>query len=82
MSSVYRLIGSIENLIINPLIELLFAAGLVFFLWGLAQFIMNADSDEGRTKGKQHMIWGIIGMFIMVGAYAIINILSNTLSTL
>ncbi|MBT3282608.1 hypothetical protein HON59_00465 [bacterium] len=82
MSSVYRLIDSIEFLIINPLIGLLFAAGLVFFLWGLAQFIMNADSEEGRTKGKQHMVWGIVGMFIMVGAYAIINILSNTLNTI
>lgn len=81
MSSVYRLIDSIEFLIINPLIGLLFAAGLVFFLWGLAQFIMNADSEEGRTTGKQHMIWGIVGMFIMVGAYAIINILGNTLNT-
>ena len=82
MSSVYRLIDSIEFLIINPLIGLLFAAGLVFFLWGLAQFIMNADSEEGRTKGKQHMVWGIVGMFIMVGAYAIINILSNTLNAI
>jgi hypothetical protein len=82
MSSVYRLIDSIEFLIIIPLIKLLFAAGLVFFFWGLAQFIMNADSDEGRTKGKQHMIWGIVGMFIMIGAYAIINILTNTLSTI
>ena len=82
MSLVYRLIDSIEFLIINQLIGLLFAAGLVFFLWGLAQFIMNADSEEGRTKGKQHMVWGIVGMFIMVGAYAIINILSNTLNTI
>jgi vacuolar-type H+-ATPase subunit I/STV1 len=80
MSSVYRLIASIENLIINPFIGLLFAVALIMFLWGLAQFIINAGSEEGRTTGKKHMIWGIVGMFIMVGAYAIVNILSNTLS--
>lgn len=79
MSSIYRLIDSIEVLIINPLIGLLFALGLVVFLWGLFQFIINSDNEDGRTTGKRHMIWGIVGMFIMVGAYAIINILGNTL---
>lgn len=79
MSSIYRLIDSIEVLIINPLIGLLFALGLVVFLWGLVQFIINSDNEDGRTTGKRHMIWGIVGMFIMVGAYAIINILGNTL---
>ena len=82
MSTVYRLIASIEALIINPIIGLLFALGLVFFLWGLAQFIMNAGSEEDRTTGKKHMIWGIVGMFIMAGAYAIMNIITNTLSVI
>jgi hypothetical protein len=82
MSSVYRLIDSIQVLILNPLIGLLFALALVMFLWGLAQFIISSDSEEGRSTGKRHMIWGIVGMFIMVGAYAIVNILSNTLNTI
>ena len=82
MSSVYKLIDSIQFLVINPLIGLLFALAFLMFLWGLAQFIINSDNEEGRTTGKTHMIWGIVGMFIMVGAYAIINILSNTLNTI
>ncbi len=82
MSSIYRLIDSIQVLILNPLIGLLFAIALVVFLWGLAQFIINSDNEEVRSAGKRHMIWGIVGMFIMVGAYAIVNILSNTLSTI
>ena len=82
MSSIYRLIDSIQVLILNPLIGLLFAIALVVFLWGLAQFIINSDNEEVRSAGKRHMIWGIVGMFIMVGAYAIVNILSNTLNTI
>jgi hypothetical protein len=82
MSTAYKLIDSIEGLIINPLIGLLFALALVMFLWGLAQSIISSDSEEARTKGKKHMVCGIVGMFIMVGAYAIVNILGNTLSTI
>ena len=52
MSTVYRLIASIEALIINPIIGLLFALGLVFFLWGLAQFIMNVLEKEFFSKNK------------------------------
>lgn len=72
------MLAKIQILIINPLIGLLFALALMFFLWGLMQFILNANNEEGRTAGKKHMIWGIAGMFIMVSAYAIIDILRNT----
>lgn len=72
------MLAKIQILIINPLIGLLFALALMFFLWGLMQFILNANNEEGRTAGKNHMIWGIVGMFIMVSAYAIIDILRNT----
>lgn len=78
MSSVTELVRKIELLIIDPLIGVLFATALLLFFWGGAQFIMNAESEEGRSIGKKHMIWGIIGMLIMVGAYGILRILGGT----
>jgi len=78
MSSVTELIGRIEFYIINPLIGVLFAAALLLFFWGGAQFIMNAGSEEGRSVGKKHMIWGIIGLLIMIGVYGILGILGGT----
>lgn len=64
--------------IINPFIFLLFAIGFLVFLWGIMQFIWKADSEDGRKTGRDHMIWGIIGMFIMVAAWGIIRIITNT----
>lgn len=78
MSSVTELMRKIELLIINPLVGVLFGAALLLFFWGGAQFIMNADSEEGRSTGKKHMVWGIIGMLIMVGAKGILAILGGT----
>src|SRR4051812_25601670 len=65
--------------ILNPLIELAFIVALVVFLFGVMEFIRGAANEEKRTKGKQHMLWGIIGLFIMMGVFGIITILTDTL---
>lgn len=64
--------------IVNPIIALLFAVALLVFLWGVFQYIKGSDNPEQRKTGTQHIIWGLIGLSIMVSAYAIINIALNT----
>ena len=73
-----RLVDNIQTFIVFPIILLLFAAGFLYFLWGMAMFIWKADSDTGRSEGIQHMLWGVIGMFIMVAAWGIINMIKGT----
>ncbi|MFA5750849.1 MAG: hypothetical protein WC898_00995 [Candidatus Paceibacterota bacterium] len=71
-------LANIGRLIINPLIVLLFALAVAFFLYGVFQFIVNAENEEKRTEGKSHMLWGIIGLVIMIGVWAILNVVLNT----
>ncbi|HZS42759.1 MAG TPA: hypothetical protein VFA52_00890 [Candidatus Paceibacterota bacterium] len=78
MDPIDNLLQRIDEVIVNPLIYLLFAIALVVFLWGVVQFIINSDNEAGRTKGRQHILWGLIGMFIMVSAYGIINVIVHT----
>ena len=70
---------NVDNMIINPLIIFLFALALVYFLYGLIEFIANGANDEKKTTGKSHMIWGIIGLTIMMGVWAILGMVLNTL---
>ena len=67
------LIAKIKTVIVNPIIGLLFALALMFFLWGIVEFIWVAGGEEGRKKGARHILWGLIGMFIMVSVFGIIN---------
>ncbi len=67
-------LAKIADVIINPLIRLLFAAALVLFFWGVLQFIRGAGDEKSRETGKEHMIWGIVGMAIMVSVFAIISL--------
>jgi len=68
-----KFIGKISTEILNPLIILMFTLATVYFIYGVAQYIWNPDSDEAREKGRQSMMYGIIGMFIMVAVFSIIR---------
>lgn len=72
------LLGKVVTNIVNPTIALLFAVALLVFLWGLFEFISHTDDEGGREKGKQNIMWGLVGMAIMVSAFGIIGIILNT----
>ena len=73
------LLQKIINNVVNPVIYLLMALAVVYFVWGVMVFIKSADDATERQKGYNHMIWGIVGIFIMVSAKGIINLILNTL---
>ncbi len=72
------LLKKIELHILFPLMSLMMTvAGLVFF-WGAYQYVLHADEDAGRETGKTHMLYGIIGLLIMISAFTILKIATNT----
>ncbi len=82
MEPILALMGAINRVIINPLLALMFAAGLLVFVWGLITYLykLNVEGDQDK-EAKSHMFWGIVGMFIMVAAYAIIKLIASTIGT-
>ena len=75
-----QFISNVDKYIINPLILLLFALAVVYFLYGIFEFLSNQENEEKKTKGKTHMIWGVIGITIMMSVFTIMNIILNTLN--
>jgi len=77
-ASVDSFVSNVNELIINPIIILLFALAVAFFLYGVFEFISNQENEEKKTTGKSHMIWGIIGIVIMMGVFSILNMIMDT----
>ena len=65
------------NTAIRPAIIFLFLLATTVFIWGLIEFIANAESEEARTRGKRNIVYGIIGMTIMLATGAILVLLDN-----
>lgn len=79
-SGVDEFIGRVNDVIINPLIILLFAIAFMLFFAGMLRFFFQRDqSGEEAKKGRQHMLWGIVGMFIMMSVFGIMAAIKNTL---
>ncbi len=68
----------LNNAILFPLIALLSAVAFLYFLWGCAQYIMNAANDSAREEGKKHITFGLIGLVVMLSAYTILTFAVNT----
>lgn len=66
--------------IVEPALLFLFFLAFVYFAWGVFKLIQNAASPEERVIGQKHIMWSVVGMFIMIGAYGIIRLIANTLN--
>lgn len=63
--------------ILESIIPVLVALGIVYFVWGVVQYVI-ADGEEAKTKGKDRMIYGVIGFAVIVGLWGLVNIVVNT----
>ncbi|MCA9351378.1 hypothetical protein KC929_01190 [Patescibacteria group bacterium] len=72
-------IGRVNQHVVNPLIVVLFSVALVLFIVGLYKFFSGKDNADALKTGKQHMLWGIIGMAIMVSVFGIMNFITGSL---
>ena len=72
------LVNKFNDIILYPLITLLLAIAFLVFVWGAFQYVLNADSDEARSTGRKHMLYGVIGMLVMLSAWSILIIATAT----
>ena len=55
------------------LIPIAFSAGLLFFIWRGAMYILHSGSEEAKSEGRRVLLWGVIALFIMASFYGIIR---------
>ena len=65
------------NELLGSILPALIAFGVVYFIWGVVRF-MIADGEEAKTKGKDQIIYGIIGLAVIVGVWGLVNIVVET----
>jgi hypothetical protein len=73
-NNIIRPIGNIINL----LIPIVFALAVLYFFWGLAQYILNANDDTARAEGRSKMIWGIVALFVMASVWGLVRFIGTS----
>ncbi|MFW5853310.1 MAG: pilin [Patescibacteria group bacterium] len=64
---------------VNSLVPILIGLGFLVFLWGLITYLTAAGDPEKRSTGINIIIMGIVVLFVMVAAWGLVGILSETL---
>jgi Type IV secretion system pilin len=62
--------------IIQYVIPLIFSIALVAFLWGIFQYFFSGA--EKKEEAKDFLLYGIIGLFIMISVWGLVKILTST----
>lgn len=76
--SVVDIINKINEVILNPIILLLFVVATLVFFYGIFVMIANSTSEEGRETGRKNIMYGLIGMFIMMSVFGIVKLVMVT----
>lgn len=79
-SATVRNIGDILcniSSILNSIIPILLILGVIYFIWGVITYMIGTG-EEAKKGGKNKIIYGLIGLVIIVGLWGIVNIVTNT----
>jgi hypothetical protein len=57
---------------------LLIALSVIVFIIGVIKYIKNGDDSKAREEGRNFMIYGIIGLFVMISVWGLVGVLQGT----
>lgn len=66
--------------LLNIATRLILGAAVVYFLWGVFQFVKSAGDEEARQTGKNHIIYGVIGIAVMVSMWGLVNFVTGSIN--
>jgi heme/copper-type cytochrome/quinol oxidase subunit 4 len=65
----------------NVVIEILIAFAVIYIIFQAIRFIMKGDSPDDRKTIGSGLLWGIVGLFVILSIWGLVRILTNTFRT-
>jgi hypothetical protein len=63
--------------IFTPLYQVVVGIAFLYFLYGVAKFIYDMRNPSEKNTGKQHLLWGLVGLFIILSVGGILNVFGS-----
>lgn len=87
IAALFPLIASAKNFadLVTSLIKytdaityVLVSVAVIVFLYGMLRLIASAGNEQKKGEGKKIILYGILGIFIMVSLWGIIHVIDQT----
>ncbi|MBI5139708.1 hypothetical protein HZA26_03825 [Candidatus Nomurabacteria bacterium] len=79
LTGVLKILCKLQE-ILNSIIPVLVTLGVVYFVWGVVQYVI-ADGEEAKKAGKDRIIYGVIGLAVIISLWGLVYMLSGTFQT-
>src|SRR3989344_6267755 len=73
-------LGEAIQQVVNMAFPILVGIAVIIIIWGIFQMILNAGDEEARKAGRTKLLWGAIGVCLMLSVWGLINILVNSVT--
>ena len=76
-------LGTVEGIIckigdfFTLLVPILITFAVLMFIYGVIMFVI-ADDEEAKTKGRDRIIYGIIGFAVIIALWGLVKLLTRT----
>jgi ribose/xylose/arabinose/galactoside ABC-type transport system permease subunit len=64
--------------LVGRLLPFIVALTVLVFLWGIFKYVLAGGDPDKRSEAKGYIIWGIIGLAVMISVSGLVNFLSRT----
>lgn len=64
----------------NMFTYVLVALAVIYIVWNVVQYFIKPNGEDRKAAGM-NILWGIVGLFIIVSIWGLVNILTNTFKT-
>lgn len=77
LTSLGSALASLKALM-DMIVPILIGLAVIAFLFGVMKFVFNAGNEDARKAGKDLMIYGIIGIVVMVSVWGLVAFVQST----
>ncbi len=63
--------------LLNPLYQIVVVAAFLYFLFGVTYLLFQMNNPEKREQARAHLLYGVIGLFIILSVGAIIKFING-----
>ncbi len=63
--------------ILAYVLPLLISVAVLYFIYNVFQYTIKSGDEEARKKAKGNIIWGVVGLFVIVGVWGLVAILQS-----
>ena len=76
-ATIEGIISKVKDVLLK-VVSLLIIVGTVVFMWGIIRYISAGDDETKVEEGRNLIIFGLIGLAVMVSVWGLVKIIADT----